>query len=388
MKKICDNKYDRRKLLYHPGTVASLLNKGDAWPVTVNTGFTTYCNHSCIWCSAAYEALIDPKQKGKDELLIDPDIMIKNIKILSRNGTKGLVIAGQGEPLLHPDAKRMLEAISSENLKFMIFTNGERLNSRLYDSLFGSCLAVRFSVDAATEEMHSRLHAAENSSGRGKADFYRIIKNIGNLVEEKRKRGVSFPEIGCQMICSSLTEDDFEGFAKLFKDIGVDYVVYKPLQGNIVNLGKSLSSFDLHSSEVERSEQASNMVDLLRNIKSKYEDDQFSVFVKQDQIESAYVKRFNGGVDYSTCRAHPLTPMIEPDGKVYLCVDLGGDEEYVIGNIYDDTIDQIWCSPRRNDVINKIDLINRCPAGCYLDEANRILSDLNSPDQFLHAELI
>ena len=189
MKSFCENKYDRRKLLYHPKSIADLLEKEDTWPVTVNTGFTTYCNHSCAWCSSAYTTRINPKIKKRDQLIIDPDVWLNNIKILAQNGTKGLIIAGQGEPLLHPKAQDMLESLVDLKLKFMIFSNGERLTPKFHKAFFDSSLAVRFSVDAATEAMHTRYHAAKNTNGRGKANFSNVLNNIESLVEAKSKLG-------------------------------------------------------------------------------------------------------------------------------------------------------------------------------------------------------
>lgn len=384
----CTNKYDRRKIFYHPQAIASLLTTGDCWPITVNTGFTTYCNHSCTWCVSAYTTRQPPSLKTRDQLIIQPEVWIKNIKILAENGTKSLTISGQGEPLLHPAAGQMLDAVAEFGLKYMLFTNGECLHPKFYDSLFKAAVAVRFSVDAGTEEMHSRWHGATNSNGKGKTNFNRLVENIRNLVAEKRCRGTLYPHIGCQMIASKLTEADFEGFAKLFREVGVDYVVYKSLQHHKSNDNITLSSFDLHSSQEERIAQVELMLAQLLKIQAKYQTESFEVFVKVDQIQNAYVKEFNGAERYDRCRAHPLTPMIEPEGNVYLCIDHGGDPEFVIGNIYQHSIDEIWRSQRRQEVAERIDLKTKCPAGCFLDQTNVILHQLAHPDPNLHHVLI
>ena len=122
--KIVKNIYDRKKILLYPNKIIEIIKDGTTWPVTVNTGFTTYCNHSCVWCSSAYTTRTNPKEKGRDKLLIQSDLWVKNMKILANKGTKGLIIAGQGEPLLHPKANEMLEEISKTSLKYMIFSNG------------------------------------------------------------------------------------------------------------------------------------------------------------------------------------------------------------------------------------------------------------------------
>lgn len=384
----CDSSYDRRKLLYHPQVIADLLRDGDVWPVTVNTGFTTYCNHSCVWCSSAYTTRVEPSLKRRDQLLIDPDVWIPMVTSLAGRGTRGLIVAGQGEPLLHPAAKEMLDAVAQSGMRFMIFTNGQRLHERYFDSLFAGAVAARFSVDAATEVTHTKWHAADTANGKGRADFAQVVGNIRALVNEKKRRGSRFPHIGCQMICSRLTESDFEEFAALFSSIGVDYIAYKSLQGNLANRDISVSSFDLHDSDEERQAQASQMVETLLDIKRRYETPAFQVHVKVDQIRQAYTRRFNDAVRYDRCRAHPLTPMVEPDGKVYLCIDHGGNDEFVIGNIYEDPIERIWASQRRRDVIARIDLKQKCPAGCFLDDANAILHRIANPDPDHHAMLI
>lgn len=385
---IATDKYDRRKVLFHPRQVGALLETGDAWPITVNTGFTTYCNHSCIWCSSAYTTRIDPKLKGRDKLLIDADVWIDNIERLAKKGTKGLIIAGQGEPLLHPEAERMLSRASESGLSYMIYTNGERLGDRFHDSLLRSCLAIRFSVDAASSEMHEKYHAAKNLNGRGKANFERVLTNIKRLVAEKQRRGLETPTLGVQMICSELTEPEFEEFVKLFKSVGVDYVAFKALQANGANRDLIASSFSMIEDERERVRHADQMVTKLMELKKEYETEGFDVFVKGAQIKSAYVSEYNASMNYQKCIAHPLTPMIEPDGKVYLCIDMGGNDDFVIGNIYEDNIETIWSSNRRKEVIKKIDLNNICPAGCFLDDTNKILTELLNPPIDVHSALI
>ncbi len=384
----CESKYDRRKVFYHPQAVATLLESGDCWPITVSTGFTTYCNHSCAWCSSAYTTRKPLSLKTRDQLIIQPDIWIRNAKILAERGTKGLIIAGQGEPLLHPAATRMLDATAEFGLKYMLFSNGEGITQKFYESLFKGAVAVRFSVDAANPEMHTRWHAAANAYGKGRANFGKVVRNIRDLVAEKRRRAALFPYIGCQMICSKLTEDDFEAFAEFFSKIGLDYVVYKSLQRSPSTEHIAVSSLDLHATEEERAIQAKRMLDRLLSIKQRYENDGFEVHIKVDQIQHAYVKRFNGAERYDRCRAHPLTPMIEPDGNVYLCIDHGGNPEFVLGNIYEKTIDEIWASEQRQSVIKRIDLKQKCPAGCFLDETNVILQQLANPDPHLHHMLI
>ena len=143
---IAQDKYDRRKVFYHPQAIADVLSMGDTWPVTVNTGFTTYCNHSCVWCSSAYTTRKEPSLKKKDELIIQPDVWIKNIKILAERGTKGLIIAGLGEPLLHPSAVEMLEAVAETPMKYMMFSNGEKLTDKYYFNAdeFGQSMLPEF----------------------------------------------------------------------------------------------------------------------------------------------------------------------------------------------------------------------------------------------------
>ncbi|MBM3492356.1 MAG: hypothetical protein FJX68_18325 [Alphaproteobacteria bacterium] len=130
------------------------------------------------------------------------------------------------------------------------------------------------------------------------------------------------------------------------------------------------------------------MLRQLLAIKQRYQRANFAVHVKVDQIASAYVRQFNGALRYDRCRAHPLVPMIEPDGKVYLCIDHGGDADFVIGNIYDDSIDRIWTSERRRQVAERIDLLRKCPAGCFLDDSNLLLHRLAKPDPDLHHQLV
>ena len=70
---------------------------------------------------------------------------------------------------------------------------------------------------------------------------------------------------------------------------------------------------------------------------------------------------------------------MDEDGSVELCGNLKG-RGFKLGNIYEQSLKEIWSSEHRKKIINKIDLC-KCPAGCKLDPLNKVLWDAFEPDE-------
>ncbi len=101
------------------------------------------------------------------------------------------------EPLTHPEAAGIIEAIRSRNLRLGLYTKGLRFDAKCAAALLqgdAECF-VTFSLDAFNARDYQALHAIRSGgAGRGEGTageqyFHRVCANIAAFYEEKRRRG-------------------------------------------------------------------------------------------------------------------------------------------------------------------------------------------------------
>lgn len=310
-------------------------------------------------------------KKARDDRMIDSNILLDFLRQAREKGLKAVSIVGSGEPLLHPQSAAMLEAIGKMGIDFGVFTNGQVVKDSHLDVITRYASFIRFSLDAADAETYKRLHGPS-------ADFEQTLENIQRIIQTRNKLDKTLPTVGAQFVTSHLNADSMEPFTQLMRDIGVDYVAFKPMYDNPVNIDHLKNTFPLEEA-----------LRRLAEIK-RYETNNFMVYDKEgEQFRNAWgPQRFNGAVYYTKCMSHQFSPPLYANGDIYLCLNLGGRKEFVIGNVYENTIEEIWNSERRKKAIAAIDLLNKCPARCKLDPLNKIMWDITNPNPEIHPNFI
>ncbi len=370
-----------KNIFFHTDKIQEYLTTGDAYPLHILLGMTDYCNHSCRWCYTAYSTHDDRVMERNGELvqvsktrndrIIEPEALLRFISDAHKRGLKGATLVGSGEPLLHPQSAEIITALGEMGIDIGLFTNGNILKEAHFESLLKYASYVRFSIDAADPETYAKLHG-------GGATFDKTIANLRRLVEARNKSGRRLPTIGAQFVTSQLNADSMVPFAELMRDVGVDYVAYKPMYDNVMNPDRARNTMSI--AEAHRR---------LAEVK-QYETADFTIYDKGGkQFEEAWNPRgTNGASYYQTCQAHQFSCALYASGEIYLCVNLAGRKEYVLGNIYEQTLEQIWASPQRRQAIEGIDLCEKCPAGCHLDPLNKIMWDITHPDPEIHPNFL
>ncbi len=128
----------------------------------------------------------------------------------------------QGEILMLPNFKKLLEATSQSMPRLCIVTNGLLLNSNTIEALVGKLNAICISLDSHHAEVYEKLQGTA-------VQFKKLVRSVRELVVKRNDSGSRFPLI--QLACTLHNENikDFENFCKFAADIGVDRVVGLPL---------------------------------------------------------------------------------------------------------------------------------------------------------------
>ncbi len=327
------------KIFKHLDRLEKLKKNEKFYPISVDLSPTNICNHSCIWC--CYGSALEGHKES-----LSRDEMLRIVNELASLGIKGINFTGGGEPLLNKHTVEAMEKASSLGIDIGLITNGDLLNEDAINRLIKICLYIRVSLDAGTKSVYSKIHNVKEDI------FEKIIANIRNLVNAKRKSG-SRCSIGVQFLVHKENKGEIYSVAKKLKDIGIDFFQIRPA---VQAVGAKKESRILKEA----------------NIPGKVKelsDDKFKVIVIEHKFKEETDPRKK---DYAKCLFHYFSTTIGADGEVYLCCHFIGNKKYSFGNIRDKSFKDIWDSDKRKEIINKLNFAE-CEASCKGDRINRLL---------------
>lgn len=206
----------------------------------------------------------------------------------SKNFVFDINLAHRGESLLHPQIGEMIEYAKQNKLFTRLHTNGSLLTEKLSSRIISSGLdRISFSFDGYDKETYEKIR-------RG-GDFHQTLENIQRFLEIKKQAQSKRPGVAIEVIhfnqenSSSQAKKDFKG---QFQGLPLDEFVMK----------------ELH------------------NWAGEFE-------IKRDPQK------------YSMCPFPWNALVIYWDGAVLPCTqDFFGS--YVVGNVRDSSLREIWNSPR------------------------------------------
>lgn len=91
--------------------------------------------------------------------------------------------------------------------------------------------------------------------------------------------------------------------------------------------------------------------------------------------------------EYAQCLALPFMVYIDAKGNLWPCIVFMGKEELSYGNLYEESLEEIWEGDRRKKLIryfSNMDLESNCRELCRLDEMNKYLSELKYPGEHVN----
>jgi len=146
--------------------LASLLRGEDTrrGPVYVNVDLVSRCNNVCLGCFYHSEGAAEP---GGGEMPFE--LATRLARELRDLGVAEVVMAGQGEPLLHSRFFDVISAFKRAGLRTQVFTNGLLLDDQMVRRIVSSGIDVlRVSLWAITEAEHTRWHPGIDARMHGK----------------------------------------------------------------------------------------------------------------------------------------------------------------------------------------------------------------------------
>lgn len=331
------------KILGHLDRIKEWLDSGVSRPITYELDMTNICNHRCHYCFGFYG-----RDNQESLALGEAKRFIKQVKDF---GARGITFTGGGEPLCNPATLEAVEFARAVGLDIGFITNGTLITEEVAQNLLRNCTWLRVSLDAASADVFKLTH------GLNGVAYNAVIKNIALLVNKKIQINSSC-SIGVGCLTFPGMKREILKFAKLCRDLKVDYAQYRPLlpafSRGSVNYNTRLERGIVK--EIERALKLSSCGCQVLYSMHKY-----------DSLTSGERAK-----NYGQCYGHHFATVIAADKKMYLCCHFRGIEKYCLGDLTKNTLEEIWYSQRRKEVYENIDFRD-CVLLCRCNTFNAIL---------------
>lgn len=324
------------KLNFHLKEVSQWL-KGQARtsPIYVEISPTSRCNHRCVFCALDFT--------GHKTISLDTRKLINTLGTMKDMGVKSIMLAGEGEPLLHKDIVSIIERAYFIGLDIGLTTNGVLLDSSKL-MILRYCKWIKFSIDAGHEDVYSKIHGC---SGR---DWSVLWTNISNAVKYRDMHSLDCT-LGGQAVALAESIHTLPRLESLCKGTGLDYLVIKQYSKHSLSINslKPVNPPDLSTIH-------------------------FSPYVI---IRPLAVPR-----TYDRCHSTPtFWAYVDSSGEVYGCSDKLGLAEFKYGNINKKSFSSIWNGKVRRSALNYMKAYDtsQCRLDCRMDACNRYLEEMRNP---------
>ncbi len=339
---------DSHKLLFHPERVAAWRKGELIYPIEMEVGISGACNHRCIFCAVDYV--------GFKPNLLTLQMLVPNLRIMGEKGVKSIIFAGEGEPLVDPEAADIINFAKECGIDTAMSTNAALLTEDVAEQCLPSLSWVRVSIAAATDKTYEKIHRCR------KGDFRKVLDNMEAAVAVKKRHNLPVT-LGAQLLLLPENKDEVIKLAQMVRDIGFDYFTVKPFSPH----PSSKSQVNVDYSEAS----------VIGKELEQYNTGNFNIYFRAQSIENLAIQK-----KYTACEGVHFMAHMDAKGNVFPCVVYVGQEKFNYGNIYRQNFAQIWESERAQKIRARFDdefIHHCCRKACRLDEMNKYLHELKYP---------
>lgn len=308
-------------------------------PFAALVDLTNNCNLNCPWCIDKYARF------GKE---IPTQRMLDLLDEFKKMGVLSIVYFGGGEPLIHPGIDKILKKTSKLGIDYAVNTNGIALGE-VIDTIAKSSSWTRISWDAGSSKTYEKMH---------RKDFFDQIK-INTRKLTKKARGT----VGISFVVMEDNIADISQAAKIAKEVGCDFIQFKPEYTPFKSNKRIIGSYNNSLSSKIKKELC---------LAQQEETNAFSVLITGSLKAILDKKVLNQNKRYSYCAAQQFIPLLTPHG-VYICPNWRGAKKKQIGNILKSSLEEIWKSNKRKQVIKSLNCGKECQLFCLRHDFNVLI---------------
>ncbi|WP_421900006.1 radical SAM protein [Maridesulfovibrio sp.] len=342
---------DSHKMHLHPRRVADWMEGKNIYPVYMELSPAGACNHRCKFCGLDFA--------GYKPDFLDTETLSARLAEMGRLGVKSIMYAGEGEPLLHKDMARIIQTTKDAGIDVALTSNAVLLNKEKSTAILPCTSWIKVSLNAGTAQTYARIHGTKES------DFQRVLKNLETAADIREKQH-SQCTLGVQLVLLPENEQEVETLASLTRDAGMDYLVVKPYSHHPQSICTEYTDISYTDcSELEERLQS-------------YKTDSFNVIFRSETMKIWDGQERN----YKCCNALPFWSYIDAKGNVWGCSIYLNDDNFLYGNIHQNSFEEIWTGTKRTTSLKwcaeNLDP-QQCRVNCRMDKINAYLWELKNP---------
>jgi radical SAM protein with 4Fe4S-binding SPASM domain len=333
-----------KKIFFHPEKIVAYKNGERPFPTTIEIDLTNRCNHRCSFCFYAEHIGVEA-----DKPSLKIEMLEKRLVEAKKMGTKAISFTGGGEPTIHPEYFQIIQIAKKLGFDIGTITNGSVITLRNVDILINNLQWIRLSISGGDAESYKNVQGVDQ--------FEKILSNLKLLANRKKELNSNL-NIGVRMLVTPENVNTLTNFATIIKKLNIDYFQIAPDQfttdkGAFWNSGNTQGIFKKVKEIL-----VENKIKLLTTI---YMDTQESLDKPR------------------TCYAHFFMITITAEGNLTFCKNARGEEEFVIGNMYDKSLEEIWNDTKTKEIENWVKP-NNCGLFCKHMGINNTMEDILHPE--------
>lgn len=290
-------------------------------PKSVDLAITSRCNLKCLYCSHFTSA-------GDVNQDLPTEEWLRFFEELNRCAVLSVTLEG-GEPFYREDIKELIQEIVRNRMRFSILSNGSLITDEIASFLAssGRCNSVQVSIDGSMPETHDVF--------RGKGNFSRAIKGIGNL----RRHGVP---VTVRVTIHKQNVNDLDAVAKLLLDeVG--------LASFSTNAASFFGACRQNTDRVQLSAQERSLaMQTLLRLQKKYNGRinalagplaEATAWLRMEKARLEGERRIPGRGHLSGCSGPKIKLAVRADGIIVPCIQMSHVE---LGRINKDDLGEVW----------------------------------------------
>ena len=340
---------DGTKIGWHMDRVQAWMDGKKIAPITIDMALTRTCNYGCHYCYAMLQE--------NERSVINKEVITNFLDDCAEIGVKGISLVSDGESTISPVFVHACEHGKKKGIAMACGTNGFVLTRSKSEQVLPHLTYLRINISAGERKRYAEIMGVKEEW------FDRVVQNIKDMVEIKRRDGLSCT-IGLQMVLMPEYADQILPLAELGKELGVDYLVIKHCSDNEDgDLGVNYKGY-------------TKIYDILRAAEA-LSTDTYQCTVKWSKIQA------EGTRSYQRCYGAPFLLQISGSGLVAPCGMLFNEKykKFHIGNICEERFKDIWAGDRYWEVMNylaspEFNAQKMCGSLCLQHKVNESLDGL------------
>lgn len=198
------------------GRKGTVLNYRPLWMLIY---VTDLCNLHCKMCP--HHTTADSSSFSQAKKLNTDFISLDTLEFAFKKYHESyfVMLAGVGEPLLHPQFRAIIQMCEKYKKKVKIVTNGTRLTTEVSEFLATSRCIDEIQISLNAPDCDTYYDICQGN----KDEFYSVVSNIKGLVLAKR-RNKSSMRIVTSAVCGDEFKDKAYSFLYFADNLGVDQI--------------------------------------------------------------------------------------------------------------------------------------------------------------------